>query len=82
MARKKFDNKVELFEELKIQLEEMYQQVEAADISLNHLEHDDYTSLIATPFEELLENLEIFVTNLDNGDYELGPDEDDDSNED
>jgi len=70
MSRKKHTNKVELLQEAKEKLEEVFSLLEVADIGWNHLEHADYVDLISSPFEELLTNLDIFTANVDNGDYE------------
>lgn len=71
MSKKKhYDTKVELFQELKEHLEDLYNQIEAAEVRYTHLEHQDYISLVVNPFNELLENVELFTTNLDNGIYD------------
>jgi hypothetical protein len=70
MSRKKHTSKVELLQEVKEKLEEVFSLLEVADIGWNHLEHTDYVDLVSSPFEELLTNLDIFTANVDNGDYE------------
>ena len=70
MSRKKHTSKVELLQEVKEKLEEVFNQLESADIGWNHLEHADYVDLVFKPFEELLTNVDIFTANVDNGDYE------------
>ena len=76
MSKKKFNDKLELFQELKEHLEELYHQLESAEVNYNHLEHQDYVNLIINPFEDLLESVEVFTTNLDNGIYEGNSEED------
>lgn len=75
MSKKKYTEKSELFLELKEHLEELFNQVESAEIRFNHLEHQDYVNLVANPLSELLENVELFATNLDNGIYDSTVDE-------
>lgn len=75
MSRKKYNDKVELFQELKEHLEQLYNQIESAEVSFSHTEHQDYVNLIIKPFEDLLDNVDVFVTNLDNGIYDT-PEED------
>jgi hypothetical protein len=75
MSKKKYTEKSELFSELKEHLEDLFNQVESAEVRFNHLEHQDYVSLVITPLSELLENVELFVTNLDNGIYDSNVDE-------
>lgn len=72
MSRKKFNNKVELFEELFENLQELKDQLDMVinEINLNHKEESDYLSIVATPYENLLTDLQAFVTDLDNGVYE------------
>lgn len=70
MSRKKHDNKVELFQELKEHLEQLYNQIESAEVALNHSEHQDYISLVLKPLEDLMENVDLYTTNLDNGIYD------------
>lgn len=76
MSKKKFNDKVELFQELKEHLEELYNQLESAEVGYNHLEHQDYVNLVTSPFQDLLESVELFTTNLDNGIYEGNSQED------
>lgn len=75
MSKKKYTEKSELFLELKEHLEELFNQVESAEIRFNHLEHQDYVNLVTNPLSELLENVELFATNLDNGIYDSTVDE-------
>lgn len=75
MSKKKYTEKSELFLELKEHLEDLFNQVESAEIRFNHLEHQDYVNLVITPLSELLENVELFATNLDNGIYDSNVDE-------
>jgi hypothetical protein len=70
MSRKKYTDKAELFLELKEHLEEMYNQVESAEVRFNHLEHQDYVAMVVNPFTDLIELVGIFATNLDNGIYD------------
>ena len=76
MSKKKFNDKVELFQELKEHLEELYNQLEAAEVDYNHLEHQDYVNLVTNPFQDLLECVGIYTTNLDNGIYNNNSEED------
>jgi hypothetical protein len=71
MSRKKHDNKVELFQEMKEHLEQLYNQIESAEVSFNHSEHQDYINLIIKPMEELMDNVDVYTTNLDNGIYDV-----------
>lgn len=71
MSKKKHDNKVELFQELKEHLEQLYNQIESAEVSFNHSEHQDYINLIIKPMEELMDNVDVYTTNLDNGIYDV-----------
>lgn len=70
MSRKKYDNKVELFQELKEHLEQLYNQVESAEVSFSHSEHQDYINLVTKPLEDLMDSVDLFTTNLDNGIYD------------
>lgn len=81
MSKKKHDNKVELFQELKEHLEQLYNQIESAEVSYSSSEQQDYLNLILRPMEELMDNVDMFTTNLDNGIYET-PEEDFESFED
>jgi hypothetical protein len=76
MSKKKFNDKAELFQELKERLEELFTQVESAEIHFNHLEHQDYMSMVVKPFGDLLEDVEVFATNLENGIYDSDRDGD------
>jgi len=81
MSRKKHDNKVELFQELKESLEQLYNQIESAEVSFSHSEHQDYINLILKPMEDLMDNVDVFTTNVDNGIYDT-PEDDFESYED
>ena len=70
MSKKKYTSKVELLQDIKEHLEEVLNELESGDVGWNHLEHQDYIDLLYNPFQELLENVDIFTTNVDNGDYE------------
>lgn len=82
MSRKKYDNKVELFQELKEHLEQLYNQIESAEVSYSTSEQQDYLNLVLRPFEELMDNVDLFTTNLDNGVYETPEEDYDESFED
>ncbi len=75
MSKKKYTEKSELFSELKEHLEDLFNQVESAEVRFNHLEHQDYISMVVNPLSELLESVEHFATNLDNGIYDSNMDE-------
>lgn len=75
MSKKKYDNKVELFQELKEHLEQLYSQLESAEVSFSQSEHQDYINLVIRPMEDLMDNVDVFATNLDNGIYDA-PEED------
>lgn len=72
MSRKKFDNKVELLQELYARLEELRSNldIDLSGIEFNRLEEKDYANMVEIPFNELLLSVETFMTNVDNGIYE------------
>lgn len=84
MSRKKFDNKVELLQELYARLEELRSNldIDLSGIEFNRLEEKDYASMVETPFNELLLSVETFMTNVDNGIYEEEIEEEFDESED
>jgi len=82
MSRKKHDNKVELFQELKEHLEQLYNQIESVEVSYSSSEHQDYLNLIIKPFEILMDNVDLFTTNVDNGIYDTPEGDYDESFED
>ena len=72
MSRKKYtdqNSKVLLYEELKEKLEEMFNQLESAEIRYNDAEHADYINLVVRPFEDLIDTIDIFATNISNDVY-------------
>lgn len=84
MSRKKFDNKVELLQELYARLEELRSNldIDLSGIEFNRLEEKDYANMVETPFNELLLSVETFMTNVDNGIYEEEIEEEFDESED
>lgn len=84
MSRKKFDNKVELLQELYARLEELRSNldIDLSGIEFNRLEEKDYANMVEIPFNELLLSVETFMTNVDNGIYEEEVQEEFDESED
>lgn len=84
MSRKKFDNKVELLQELYARLEELRSNldIDLSGIEFNRLEEKDYVNMVEIPFNELLLSVETFMTNVDNGIYEEEIQEEFDESED
>lgn len=85
MSRKKYSgqaSKVQLYQEVKDNLEQIFNHLESAEISYNELEHNDYINLVIRPFSELLENIDVFQTNIDNDIYNVESDEEFDGNDD
>lgn len=72
MSRKKFDNKVELIQVLHERLEELRTNldIDLTGVEFNRLEEKDYSSMVETPFNELLLSVETFLINVDNGVYD------------
>lgn len=84
MSRKKFDNKVELLQELYARLEELRSNldIDLSGIEFNRLEEKDYANMVEIPFNELLLSVETFMTNVDNGIYDEGLEKEFDESED
>jgi hypothetical protein len=84
MSRKKFDNKVELLQELYARLEELRGNLDMdlTGIEFARLEEKDYSVMVEGPFNELLVSVETFLTNVNNGIYEEDIQEEFDESED
>ncbi len=84
MSRKKFDNKVELLQELYARLEELRGNLDMdlTGIEFARLEEKDYGVMVEGPFNELLVSVETFLTNVNNGIYEEDIQEEFDESED
>ena len=72
MSRKKFDNKLELLQELYARLEEFRSNldIDLVGIEFTRLEERDYQLMVEQPFNELLLSVETFLINVDNGIYD------------
>lgn len=72
MSRKKFDSKLELLQELYARLEELRSNldIDLTGIEFTRLEEKDYTNMVESPFNELLNSVETFLINVDNGIYD------------
>jgi len=74
MSKKKYSGqfaKVQLYQEVKESLEQIYNQLEGAEVGYSELEHTDYVNLVIKPFEELLASIDLFQTNIDNDIYTI-----------
>lgn len=74
MSRKKFDSKLELLQELYARLEELRSNldIDLTGIEFTRLEEKDYTDMVESPFNDLLNSVETFLINVDNGIYDEG----------
>ena len=84
MSRKKFDSKLELLQELYARLEELRSNldIDLTGIEFTRLEEKDYSSMVESPFNELLTSVETFLINVDNGIYDEGLEKEFDESED
>jgi len=77
MSRKKHSSqssKAELYEELQERLEELFRELESAEVHYSDTEHADYIDLVVRPFEDLISNVEVFATNISNDVYTIEDD--------
>lgn len=72
MSRKKYNGKLELFQELYENLEELREQLDMAlgEIDMTGREQEDFQSLVLAPYDALLSDLETFNTDMNNGVYD------------
>jgi hypothetical protein len=72
MSRKKYNGKLELFQDLYDNLGDLREQLDMAleEINMTHLEEKDFRAVVLNSYDALLLNLETFVTDVNNGTYE------------
>jgi len=72
MSRKKYDDKVEVLQELVNRLEELRSllEVDMAQVEFNRLEEPEYHSMVIGPFDDLIASAGLFLTCVENGSYD------------
>lgn len=70
MSKRNTNTKVDVLQQVRNLLEEAQTLLETADVEWNHLESPAYMNDVYIPLTQLTENVEVFQTAIDNGDYE------------
>lgn len=70
MSKRSTNTKVDVLQQVRDLLEEAQTLLETADVEWNHLESPTYMNDVYIPLTQLTENVEVFQTAIDNGDYE------------
>ena len=70
MSKRSTSTKVDVLQQVRDLLEEAQTLLETADVEWNHLESPTYMNDVYIPLTQLTENVEVFQTAIDNGDYE------------
>ena len=70
MSKRSTNTKVDVLQQVRDLLEEAQTLLQTADVEWNHLESPTYMNDVYIPLTQLTENVEVFQTAIDNGDYE------------